>query len=59
VDAITDRFGISYRVTRAPLGANTVVYHAHARSVLVARAVLRVDKSSIIDVPRPFRNGTQ
>jgi hypothetical protein len=50
VDAITDRFGIAYRVTRTPLGANTVVYHAHARSVLVARAVLRLNKGCINDV---------
>jgi hypothetical protein len=50
MDSITDRFGITYSVTRTPLGANAVVYRAFADNVAVARAVLRVDKGWISDV---------
>ena len=43
MDTITDRFGITYTVTRTQLdaGIGTTVYHVHAGEVLVARAVLR------------------
>ena len=45
VDSISDKFGITYTVTRTPLGTNAVVYYAS-----VARAVLRVDKGFVSDV---------
>ena len=48
--SITDRFGITYTVTRTPLGANAVAYYAFARAFPVARAILRVDKGCISDV---------
>jgi len=50
VDSITDRFGITYTVTRTPLGANAVAYYAFAGGFPVARAVLRLDKGWISDV---------
>ena len=48
--SITDRFGITYTVTRTPLGANAAAYYAFARGFPVARAILRVDKGCISDV---------
>lgn len=50
MDIIIDKFGITYTVTRAPLGANVVVYYVYADNFSVARAVLRVDLGSISDV---------
>jgi len=50
VDSITDRLGITYAVTRVPLGANAVAYYAFAGGFPVARAVLRLDKGWISDV---------
>lgn len=50
VDAITDKFGIAYTVTRTPLGANAMAYYAHTGDILVARAVLQVFKGCISDV---------
>ena len=50
VDSITDRLGITYTVTRTPLGANAVAYYAFADGFPVARAVLRLDKGWISDV---------
>jgi hypothetical protein len=50
VDTITDRFGVTYTVTRTPLGAGAVAYYVHAGEVLVARAVLRFFKGCIDDV---------
>ena len=47
---MTDRLGITYSVTRTPLGANALIYNAFAGDVSVARAVLRVDKGCISDV---------
>ena len=50
MDSITDRFGVTYTVTRVPLGANAVAYYAFAGGLPVARAVLRVDKGYVSDV---------
>jgi hypothetical protein len=50
VDTIIDKFGITYTVTRAPLGARVVVYYVYAGNLSVARAVLRVDLGCISDV---------
>ena len=50
MDSFTDRLGITYTVTRTPLGANALIYYAFAGDVSVARAVLRVDKGCISDV---------
>ena len=50
VDTITDRFGVSYTVTRTSLGPNATAYYAHAGDATVARAVLRLDKGWISDV---------
>jgi hypothetical protein len=47
---IADRFGATYTVTSAPLGAGATVYYVHAGELLVARAVLQVYKSCISDV---------
>jgi len=40
------KFGITYTVTRAPLGANAAVYHVSAAGGLVARAVLRTTRAA-------------
>jgi hypothetical protein len=51
VDTITDRFGTTYPVTRTPFGADSVLYYVHAGEiVVVARAILRLDKGYISDV---------
>ena len=47
---IADRFGATYTVTSAPLGAGATVYYVHAGELLVARAVPQVYKSCISDV---------
>jgi hypothetical protein len=50
VDTITDKFGATYMVTSARLGAGAMVYHVHAGQLLVARAVLQIYKDCISDV---------
>src|SRR5215467_7115590 len=44
---ITDRFGISYTVARAPLAANAVAYYAYVGNTPIARAVLRLDRGYV------------
>ena len=46
---ITDCFGITYTVSRSPLGAGAAAYYVHAGEVLVARAALRFFKGCIDD----------
>ena len=42
VDLITDRFGITYTVTRTPFGADSVVYYAlTGEDIVVARRPAR------------------
>jgi len=42
VDSITDRFGITYTVTRTPFGADSVVYYAlTGEDIVVARRPAR------------------
>jgi hypothetical protein len=51
MDVITDRFGVTYTVTRSPLQADaTVIYCAHAGDEAVARAVVEVFRGCISDV---------
>jgi len=50
MDSITDCFGITYTVSRSPLGAGAAAYYVHAGEVLVARAALRFFKGCIDDV---------
>jgi hypothetical protein len=44
MDTITDRFGVTYTVTRTPWGDKVTIYHVHSGIALVARAVLRGDQ---------------
>jgi hypothetical protein len=51
MDAITDRFGVAFKVSRSPLQADgTVIYYAHAGDEAAARAVVEVFKGCISDV---------